>query len=102
MPRTSSGSSASERAVNPTRSTNTTVTTRRSSRGASATSGLAQARQKRAMSGFSCAQAGQISTDRRLDRKQAQTKHAPCGARLPGDVDRAELQTLQEPLKARY
>jgi hypothetical protein len=53
--RTSSGSRRSERSVKPTRSTKITLTTRRSSRGAApvAASSRPQARQNRALSGFS-------------------------------------------------
>src|SRR6266516_4655257 len=60
--RTSSGSSRSERDVNPTRSTKTTLTIRRSSRSAvSSPSGAPHARQKRAISGFSCPQERQMA-----------------------------------------
>src|SRR3954471_6437529 len=62
MPRTSSGSSCSERAVWPTRSTKSTETRRRSSplrRGSS--SWLPQALQNFAASGFSWPQCAQVS-----------------------------------------
>ena len=60
--RTSSGSSCSDRAVNPTRSTKRTVTTLRSSASTGAEPGSAAAHelQKRAPAGFSCPQLGQI------------------------------------------
>src|SRR3954452_11443012 len=66
MPRTSSGSSRSDRAVKPTRSTNRTLTILRSSRaaGRASASGAAQALQKRAPAGFSWPHAGQVATDR--------------------------------------
>src|SRR6187551_2192231 len=63
--RTSSGSSRSARAVDPTRSTNTAVTTFRSSRGLVSTpSGAPHALQNRASSGFSRAHRVQTSTAR--------------------------------------
>ena len=64
MARTSSGSSCSERAVKPTRSTKRTVTIFRSSAsaGAKAASGAPQALQKRAPAGFSFPQLVQVCT----------------------------------------
>ncbi len=60
--RTSSGSARSDRFVKPTRSTKRTETTFRSSpAGASLASDCPQARQKRARSGFSSPQCGQVS-----------------------------------------
>src|SRR3954453_5000100 len=69
IPRTSSGSRRSARVVKPTRSTKMTLTNRRSSCGepASACSSEPQARQKRAISGFSCRQRGQRRTSKHYD-----------------------------------
>ncbi len=76
--RTSSGSSRSALAVNPTRSTKMTVTIRRSSLGSGIASPIEepQARQKRATSGFSWPQAGQTTIGRSL--RPPATKVAPA------------------------
>jgi len=66
--RTSSGSDSSERAVKPTRSTNSTETSFRSSPTAGASARAApHALQKRAPSGFSSPQLGQLSTGQVYD-----------------------------------
>src|SRR5689334_6809977 len=68
--RTSSGSSCSDRAVKPTRSTKRTVMIFRSSASAGAESGSAAAQllQKRAPAGFSCPQLEQICIGRGYSR----------------------------------
>src|SRR5205085_245379 len=88
--RTSSGSARSERPVNPTRSTKRTDTTFRSSAGSSAVSrAVPHERQKRARSGFSSPQAGQVSAMREVWRRHGFGTSARVFPRYRRSVDEA-------------
>jgi hypothetical protein len=80
-PRTSSGSSRSACAVNPTRSTKITVTVFRSSRSApsSVWSGLAHALQNRAPSGFCSPQFAHVNTGKAYDARTLRSCFAHAG-----------------------